>query len=113
MHVVLQYVTHTQGQSRLKQEQQQQMLRGLRNDMTPQQYQQLMMRNSAAGNGMNLNQNELRHKAIQNNNNRNATPQQLQMLQAQQQAQKQQQMQRDPSDGNNQQPCPARLSNAA
>jgi len=100
---VLQYVTHTQGQSRLKQEQQQQMLRGLRNDMTPQQYQQLMMRNSAAGNGMNLNQNELRHKAIQNNNNRNATPQQLQMLQAQQQAQKQQQMQRDPSDGNNQQ----------
>ncbi|PVH89217.1 hypothetical protein DL98DRAFT_402103, partial [Cadophora sp. DSE1049] len=91
-------------QSRLKQEQQQQMLRGLRNDvnMTPQQYQQLMMRNSAAGNGMNLNQNELRHKAIQNNN-RNATPQQLQMLQAQQQAQKQQQMQRDPSDGNNQQ----------
>ena len=29
----------------------------------------LMMRNSAAGNGMNLNQNELRHKAIQNNNN--------------------------------------------
>ncbi|KAK0103986.1 hypothetical protein ONS96_005091 [Cadophora gregata f. sp. sojae] len=99
---VLQYVTHTQGQSRLKQEQQQQMLRGLRNDMTPQQYQQLMMRNSAAGNGMNLNQNELRHKAIQNNN-RNATPQQLQMLQAQQQAQKQQQMQRDPSEGNNQQ----------
>jgi len=99
---VLQYVNHTQGQSRLKQEQQQQMLRGLRNDvnMTPQQYQQLMMRNSAAGNGMTLNQNELRHKAIQNNN-RNATPQQMQLI-AQQQAQKQQQMQRDPSDGNNQ-----------
>jgi len=65
-------LTILKGQSRLKQEQQQQMLRGLRNDMTPQQYQQLMMRNSAAGNGMNLNQNELRHKAIQNNNNRNA-----------------------------------------
>ncbi|CZT41636.1 related to Som1 protein [Rhynchosporium secalis] len=100
---VLQYVNHTQSQSRLKQDHQQQVLRGLRPDvnMTQAQYQALMLRNPAAGNGMNLNQNELRHKAIQNNN-RNATPQQLQML-AQQQAQKQQQMQRDPSEGNNQQ----------
>jgi len=53
-----------------KQQQQQQMLRVLRNDvnMTPQEYLRLMTRNSAGGNGMNMNQNELRHKALQNNN---------------------------------------------
>ncbi|PMD65837.1 uncharacterized protein K444DRAFT_624384 [Hyaloscypha bicolor E] len=95
---VLQYVTHTQAQSRMRQEQQQAMLRGIRGDMQlPQGYQQAMMMRGQAVNNMNLNQNnELRQKAI--HNNRNATPN-MQIL-AQQ---KQQQMQRDPSDGNNQQ----------
>jgi len=83
---VLQYVNHTQvcslppfslsksnfkqTQSRIRQEQQQNMLRGLRvgGDMMPQQYQQMMRMNQANG-GMNLNQNELRQKAIQNNRN--------------------------------------------
>ncbi|KAH8818170.1 SOM1 protein [Hyaloscypha sp. PMI_1271] len=107
---VLQYVTHTQAQSRLRQEQQQAMLRGIRGDMQlPQGYQQAMMMRGQAVNNMNLNQNnELRQKAIQNN--RNATPS-MQML-AQQ---KQQQMQRDPSDGNNQQrpQSPGSAENAA
>ncbi|KAF4629675.1 hypothetical protein G7Y89_g8470 [Cudoniella acicularis] len=93
---VMQYVNHTQAQSRERQQAHQQMLRGLRNDMMP-GYQQMMMRNQP--NGMNINQNELRQKAIQNN--RNATPGQLQMQALAQQ--KQNQMQRDPSDGNNQQ----------
>ncbi|KAH8808081.1 SOM1 protein [Xylogone sp. PMI_703] len=90
---VLQYVAHTQHQSRMRQEHQQNMLRAMRPEMMP-QYQQ-MMRNPQ---GMNMNQNEIARKAMQNN--RNATPQQMQMLQ-----QKQQQMQRDPSDmdGNRQQ----------
>jgi len=51
----------------MKQEQQQVMLRGLRGDMMPQQYQQMMM--SRQANGINLNTNELRQKAIQNNRN--------------------------------------------
>jgi len=53
-------------QSRMRQEQQQAMLRGLRTgDVMGQQYQQMMMRGQA--NGMNLNPNEhLRQKAIQN-----------------------------------------------
>ncbi|PMD23726.1 hypothetical protein NA56DRAFT_716215 [Hyaloscypha hepaticicola] len=97
---VLQYVTHTQAQSRMRQEQQQVMLRGLRGDMQlPQGYQQAMMMRSQTVNNMNLNQNnELRQKAIQNN--RNATPNNMMLGQ---QKQQQQQMQRDPSDGNNQQ----------
>ncbi|KAF8854160.1 hypothetical protein BDZ45DRAFT_706695 [Acephala macrosclerotiorum] len=97
---VLQYVHHTQSQSRMRQEQQQQMLRGLRGggNIMPGQYEQMMMQRGQQPNGMALNPNELRQKAIQNN--RNTTPQQ-QMIMAQQQ--KQQAMQRDPSDGNGQQ----------
>jgi hypothetical protein len=49
----------------MRQEAQQQMLRGIRGDMMPAQYQQLMMRNQANG----MNNNELRQKAIQNNRN--------------------------------------------
>lgn len=50
----------------MRQEAQQQMLRGLRQgDMMPAQYQQMMMRNQANG----MNNNELRQKAIQNNRN--------------------------------------------
>ncbi|KUJ18053.1 uncharacterized protein LY89DRAFT_36187 [Mollisia scopiformis] len=97
---VLQYVHHTQSQSRMRQEQQQQMLRGIqRGNMMPGQYEQMMMGQGRQTNGLPINPNELRQKAIQNN--RNTTPQQ-QLMMAQQQ-QKQQAMQRDPSDGNNQQ----------
>ncbi|TVY62892.1 Transcriptional activator somA [Lachnellula suecica] len=100
---VMQYVTHTQQQSRLRQENQVAMLRGIKGDVNNMpQYQQMMMRGQ---NGLAMQQNnELRQKAIQNN--RNGTPQQqmqMQML-AQQQQQKQQQMQRDPSEGNGQRP---------
>lgn len=106
---VLQYFTHTQAQSRSKQEQQQMMLRGLRNDMSyPQGYNSIMR--SQANGGMAVNpQNELRKNALQNN--RNATPTQIQMLQQQQ---KQQQLQRDPSAGENQQrpQSPATAENA-
>ncbi|KAH6683116.1 SOM1 protein [Halenospora varia] len=91
---VMQYVSHTQAQSRERQQAQQRMLQGLRQDMP--NYQQMMMRNQQ--NGMQMSQeNMLRQKALQNQ--RNATPQNMQML-AQQ---KQNAMQRDPSDGNNQQ----------
>ena len=64
-----------------KQQQQQQTLRMLRKDfnMTPQQYQQLMMRNSPGGNGMNMTQNELRHKASQDGS-RHASVASLQSL---------------------------------
>jgi len=59
----------------MRQEQQQHMLRNLRNngDMLPQQYQNMLrmqQQNQQAANGMALNQNELRHKVI-NNNTRN------------------------------------------
>lgn len=93
------YVNHTNAQSRMRQEQQQNMLRGIaRGEMMPAaQYQQMMRMNQQA-NGMNLNQNELRHKAIQNSN-RNATPQQMMLAKQQQQ----QAMQRDPSSGDHQQ----------
>ena len=79
---VLQYVTHTQvremsvnydaqaktseAQSRLRQEQQQIMLRGLNRPDMP-QYQ--MMRGQPNGMNINQNNNELRQKAIQNNRN--------------------------------------------
>lgn len=88
---VLQYVTHTQAQSRMRQDQQQAMLRGLRGGNAGDMSYNMMARGQQ--NGMN---NELRQKAIQNN--RNAPN--MQML-AQQQ--KQQQMQRDPSNQDNQQ----------
>ncbi|RDW81956.1 hypothetical protein BP6252_03068 [Coleophoma cylindrospora] len=89
-----QYLTHTQAQSRMRQEHQQAMLRNMRPDMMPTQYQQMMIRNQQQQNGMNMKQNDIARTAMQNN--RNATPQQMAILQ-QQQA-KQQQMQRDPSD---------------
>jgi hypothetical protein len=68
-----QYVSHTQAQSKLRQEQQQAMLRGLRGDpkypRSQEKYQQSMMRAQAVNN-TNLDQNsELRQKAIQNNRN--------------------------------------------
>ena len=85
---VLQYVNHTnvctqylrsnswlilQAASRMRQEQQQAMLRGMRQgaDIIPQQYQQMVMMRNGANGAMSLNPNELRHKAI-HNNNRNA-----------------------------------------
>ncbi|RDL38963.1 Uncharacterized protein BP5553_03303 [Venustampulla echinocandica] len=105
---VLQYVNHTQTQSRMRQEQQQGMLRGMRNGMTNEMMTpnyQLMMRNQP--NGMSMHQqNELRQKAI--HNNRNATPQMLA-----QQKQNQNQMQRDPSGGDTQRPqSPGSAENA-
>lgn len=105
-----QYLTHTQALSRMKQEQQQAMLRSMRPDMLPNQYQQMMMRNQQQQNGMNLKQNDIARTAMQNN--RNATPQQqMQMLQQQQAAK--QQIQRDPSDGNHQRPqSPNSVENA-
>lgn len=53
----------------MRQEQQQQMLRGLRGNMMPGQYEQMMMQRGQQANGMALNPNELRQKAIQNNRN--------------------------------------------
>lgn len=51
----------------MSQERQQAVLRGMRSgEMLPQQYQQLML---SRQNGMNINSNELRHKAIANNRN--------------------------------------------
>ncbi|KAI9877000.1 MAG: hypothetical protein M1830_005066 [Pleopsidium flavum] len=98
----LQYVQHTQQQSRLRQEQQQQLLRQMNPQMMPgqmNQYQNLMRGMQA--NGMNLNQNELRQKALQNSRNAyvQPTPQQMaQMAKNQQQQMMQQQMQRNGSD---------------
>jgi len=57
----------------MRQEQQQHMLRNLRNggDMLPQQYQSMMrMQQQQANNGMPLNPNELRQHAL-NNSTRN------------------------------------------
>jgi hypothetical protein len=69
-HLRFSNLTLFQTQSRMRQEQQQAMLRGLRGDMMPQQYQQMIMRNGANGMNINQNQNELRQKAIQNNRNK-------------------------------------------
>jgi len=84
---VLQYVNHTtvgdsslssfasslfhQAHNRMKQEQQQNMLRGVRpgmGEMNSTQYQQMLRLNQANG-GMNLNNSDLRHKAALNNRN--------------------------------------------
>jgi hypothetical protein len=55
----------------MRQEQQQQMLRGLRGEMMPQQYQQ-QMRAQQMMNGMNAGQqNDLRQQIIKNNRNQN------------------------------------------
>jgi len=58
----------------MTQDRQQNMLKGLRaggGDMMPgsQQYQQMMRMNQMNGGGMNLNQGDLRQKALQNNRN--------------------------------------------
>ncbi|CAD6499575.1 BgTH12-03686 [Blumeria graminis f. sp. triticale] len=99
---VLQYFTHTQAQSRSKQEQQQMMLRGLRNDMSYSQGFNPLRNPQNLGMAVNP-QHELRQIALQNN--RNATPAHIQMMQQQhqkQQQQQQQQLQRDPSVNENQ-----------
>ncbi|KAI9682177.1 MAG: hypothetical protein M1817_000231 [Caeruleum heppii] len=75
----MQYVQHTQAQQRMRQEQQQHLLRGMNPQMMP-QYNLMRMPN-----GMNLSKTAMQ-------NSRNATPQQLQMAQM-----KQQQMQRENS----------------
>ncbi|KAI8667481.1 LisH domain-containing protein [Fusarium sp. Ph1] len=99
-----QYVAHTQQQSRLKQNHQQELLRQMRPDMAQQQYQ--MMRNMQNGNmaAMNMKQPLVR-TAMANANNP-----QMQMVQ---QA-KQNQMQRDPSgmDGRDRPSSPASGENA-
>ncbi|TVY58290.1 Transcriptional activator somA [Lachnellula cervina] len=99
---VSQYVTHTQQQSRSRQEQQVAMLRGLKGNMAelPPNYRMMM----GGQNGLNMQQNnELRQKAIQNNRNNTPSQQQMQMQMLAQQQKTQQQMQRDPSEGNGQQ----------
>ncbi|EHA58222.1 hypothetical protein, variant [Pyricularia oryzae 70-15] len=102
---VSQYITHTQNHTRMRQQTQQEMLRGMRPDMAAQQQQFLMM-NRPNGNMNMMNKNQSLHRgAIANTQN------QMQML-AQQ---KQGQMQRDPSDmdGNRQRPSsPSSADNA-
>ncbi|KAK2600182.1 hypothetical protein QQS21_005056 [Conoideocrella luteorostrata] len=86
-----QYVSHTQQQSRLKQNQQQELIRQMRPEMAVQhQYQAQMMRLQQNGGNMNMNmkQGNLAQRAMANNQN---NPQIL-LQQA-----KQNQMQRDPS----------------
>lgn len=87
------YVHHTQAQSRLRQEQQQQLLRTGMSNIMPGDYQMMRMQN-----GMPMPEN-LRAKAMQNRGNAftQATPQQLAHIK-QQQHLMQQQMRRDPSD---------------
>ncbi|KAJ1299719.1 hypothetical protein OPQ81_005045 [Rhizoctonia solani] len=87
------YMNHTQNQSRLRQNQQQELLRNMRPDMTPAQQQQLqMMRMQNTSMNMAMKQpNNIAQRAMANNQN---NPQMIQMLQQQ----KQGQMQRDPSD---------------
>ncbi|KAK0732995.1 hypothetical protein B0T26DRAFT_745090 [Lasiosphaeria miniovina] len=88
---VSQYVQHTQAQSRMRQQDQQTMLRQIRPEFTHQQYPQHMMRGMQNG-GMNMKPgNQLQRAAMANNQN----PQTMQMLQQQKAAG---QMQRDPSD---------------
>ncbi|KAK6724262.1 unnamed protein product [Fusarium graminearum] len=98
-----QYVQHTQQQSRLKQNQQQELLRQMRPDLTPQQYQMMRMQNG--GMAMNMKQGNLARAAMANNQN---NPQMM-LQQA-----KQNQMQRDPSgmDGQNRPSSPASGENA-
>ncbi|KAK4175134.1 hypothetical protein QBC36DRAFT_190575 [Triangularia setosa] len=108
--VVNQYVQHTQAQSRVKQEQQRDLLRNMRPDAyNQQQYQQHMLRmqNGAMNMGVKPG-NNLQRAAMANNQN----PQTMQMLQQNKVAG---QMQRDPSDmeGNRVRPgSPASAENA-
>ncbi|KAL2017919.1 hypothetical protein VTK56DRAFT_1511 [Thermocarpiscus australiensis] len=108
---VNQYVQHTQQQSRLRQEQQRDMLRQMRPEFAAQQqYPHQMMRgmpNGAMGMGMKPG-NQLQRAAMANNQ----TPQTMQMLHQQKAAS---QMQRDPSDmdGNRARPAsPGSAENA-
>ncbi|KAL8698833.1 MAG: hypothetical protein Q9224_001674 [Gallowayella concinna] len=99
----VQYVARTQHESRMRQEQQQNLLRvpgmmpGSMNGLN--QYPEMYFRGT---NGMPVNGGDLRHKALQNQN-RNFSQNQQQMLamqkqQLMQQQQQQQQMRRDPSE---------------
>ncbi|SPN99500.1 related to Som1 protein [Cephalotrichum gorgonifer] len=102
---VHQYVNHTLNQSRLRQSQQQELLRQMRPDVNP-QYQQ-MMRMQNGGMGM-AGKQGLARAAMANNQNH---PPGAQMMQQG----KQNQMQRDPSDldGNRQRPgSPGSVDNA-
>lgn len=95
--VVHQYVNHTQAQSRLRQNQQQELLRQMRPDMSQQQYQAHMMRmQNGAGIAMAGKQGLVRTAMANNQNHPQAMLHQA----------KQNQMQRDPSDmdGNRQRP---------
>lgn len=101
-----QYVAHTQQQSRLKQNQQQELLRQMRPDMAQQQFQ--MMRNMQQNGGMpmNMKQGNLARAAMANNQN---NPQMMH------QQVKQNMMQRDPSgmaDGRERPSSPASGENA-
>ncbi|KAI9817241.1 MAG: hypothetical protein M1827_001354 [Pycnora praestabilis] len=118
----IQYVQYTQQQQRMKAEQQQQLLRfssnpqqmmaGQMNGPMGRQYPDMMR--GMQQNGMNMGQNELRQKALQNS--RNSTPQQMAQLQQMQHLKNQQlQMSRDNSDGdmNGQRPqSPSSADNA-
>jgi len=98
------YSYTSQSQSRMKQNQQQEMLRTMRPDLTPQQYQQMIRMGNGAGMAMAGKQGLVR-TAMANNN-----PQAVQMMQ-----QKQNQMQRDASgmDGDRQRPSsPGSTDNA-
>ncbi|KAG5999324.1 hypothetical protein E4U43_002134 [Claviceps pusilla] len=88
---VNQYVAHTQQQTRLKQNQQQELLRQMRPDLAAQQQQyqaQMMRMQQNGGMNMNMKQGNLARAAMANNQN---NPQMM-LQQA-----KQNQMQRDPS----------------
>ncbi|TEA08736.1 Transcriptional activator somA [Colletotrichum sidae] len=98
---VNQYVSHTQQQSRMRQNQQQELLRQMRPEgIAQQQYHTQMLRNMQNGGMINMKQGNLARTAMANNQN---NPQAMQMLHQT----KQTQMQRDPSDmdGNRQRPA--------
>ncbi|KAK8112754.1 hypothetical protein PG984_013280 [Apiospora sp. TS-2023a] len=101
---VSQYINHTQTQNRLKQSQQQELLRSMRPDQAGGLPFNPMMARNMAANGMQMPNNNLARKAMANNQN----PQM--MLQQQ----KQNQMQRDPSDmdGNRRPSSPGGAENA-
>ncbi|KAI0121030.1 SOM1 protein [Xylariales sp. AK1849] len=103
-----QYINHTQQQNRLKQSQQQEMLRQMRPDQGM-QFNPAMMRNMPNGMQLAANKNNLARTAMANNQN---NPQQA-MAMMQQQV-KQNQIQRDPSDmdGNRRPASPSSADNA-
>ncbi|KAH7375392.1 SOM1 protein [Plectosphaerella cucumerina] len=99
---VNQYVSHTQQQSRQRQTQQQDLLRGMRPDpgsLTQQQYSQMIRLNNGAM-AMGMKPGTLARTAMANNQN----PQAMQHMI--QQAAKQGQMQREPSDMDGNRPRP-------